>query len=225
MPRPTRSPSLEPRKRPRQPRAEETVAILVEAAAQVLESSGLEGYNTNAVAARAGVSVGSLYQYFANKDALTVALMKREDARFAADLDRALALGGGRAALDGFIDAVVRQQLARPRLARLLDVEEGRPDVQRAVGGSRRFGPLLARVLASPDLPAQRRPRIAARDVGAILRGLADAAGARGETGAAGLRRRIAAAVYGYLERMAAAETMRATPPRRRSRRPQAADP
>lgn len=46
------------------------LATLLEAAAQVLEAKGLEGFNTNAVAERAGVSIGSLYQYFPSKDAL-----------------------------------------------------------------------------------------------------------------------------------------------------------
>jgi len=203
---------LAPRKAPRQGRSEQTVAIILEAAAQVLEASGLEGFNTNAVAQRAGVSIGSLYQYFPGKDALTVALMRREGARFHADVVVALAAPHGRAALDGCIDAAVRQQLARPRLARLLDIEESRPEIQRALEGTPSLRALLEQILTRDDLPPQARPRVVAGDLGAIIRGLTDAAGERGETELADLRHRIAAAVFGYLDAMSGASAAATSP-------------
>ena len=58
------------RKTPPQKRSADTVAVIVEAAARVVELNGFEGFNTNAVAEGAGVSIGSLYQYFPSKDAL-----------------------------------------------------------------------------------------------------------------------------------------------------------
>ena len=57
-------------------------AILA-AAARVLARESLAGFNTNRVAEVAGVSVGSLYQYFPNKAALVAALIEREQARYA----------------------------------------------------------------------------------------------------------------------------------------------
>jgi AcrR family transcriptional regulator len=66
-----------PRKQPRQGRAKVTVEALLEAAAQVLVSSGYEATTTKQVAERAGVSIGSLYQYFPNKEALVSALFER----------------------------------------------------------------------------------------------------------------------------------------------------
>ena len=66
------------RRVPRQRRASDTVEIILEAAAQVLEAGGLPAFTTNAVAQRAGVSIGTLYQYFANKDVLIVALARQE---------------------------------------------------------------------------------------------------------------------------------------------------
>ena len=66
------------RRTPRQTRAEETVAAIIEAAAQVLEATGLKAFTTNAVAERAGVSIGTLYQYFADKHAILAAAARRE---------------------------------------------------------------------------------------------------------------------------------------------------
>ncbi|ATB39076.1 TetR family transcriptional regulator [Cystobacter fuscus] len=66
-----------PRKRPRQERAKATVELILEAAAHVLVSSGYEGTTTKQVAERAGVSIGSLYQYFPSKEALVAMLVER----------------------------------------------------------------------------------------------------------------------------------------------------
>lgn len=66
------------RRIPRQARAAETVAAILEATAQVLEAGGLAALTTNAVAARAGVSIGTLYQYFDDKNAILLALARRE---------------------------------------------------------------------------------------------------------------------------------------------------
>jgi AcrR family transcriptional regulator len=68
---------LEPRKLPKQGRSEATVEAILEAAAQVFEHHGYAAGTTNRIAARAGVSIGSLYQYFPNKDAVLVALVRR----------------------------------------------------------------------------------------------------------------------------------------------------
>jgi AcrR family transcriptional regulator len=66
------------RKSPRQRRAREKVELILEAAVQLLESAGIEGFNTNAIAERAGVSIGSLYRYFPDKSAILQALADRE---------------------------------------------------------------------------------------------------------------------------------------------------
>ncbi|SAI66472.1 TetR family transcriptional regulator [Bordetella ansorpii] len=195
---------LRPRKAPTQTRSLETVAAIVEAAAQVLEAEGLEGFNTNAVARRAGVSIGSLYQYFPGKDALTVALIERETARFYDDARGALAQRGGRAALEYLIGAAVRQQLQRPMLARLLDAEEARPALRGEVDKPQAFHALLVTCIQRARRRCA-RPEVAASDVSAIIRAMTDAAGERGERDVADLERRIGAAVFGYLARVDAA--------------------
>ncbi len=69
-----RKPPEVPRKRPTQDRAKATVDAILRATAHILKTKGYEGCSTNAVARRAGVSIGSLYQYFPSKEALVVAL-------------------------------------------------------------------------------------------------------------------------------------------------------
>lgn len=184
-----------------QPRSEHTVAAIIEAAAQVLEIAGLEGFNTNAVALRAGVSIGSLYQYFPGKDALTVALINREIACFYEDAAVALGKRSGKAALEYLIGTAVRQQLQRPMLARLLDVEEGRPALRGEVTQQETMLNLLVTIIrrARPSLTA---PHVAAGDLLGIIKGMVDAAGDRGETDTHHLELRLRAAAFGYLGRV-----------------------
>jgi AcrR family transcriptional regulator len=66
------------RKKPRQSRSEGTIEAIFEAAARILQAQGLDGFNTNAVANVAGVSIGTLYQYFPNKNAILIAMSLRE---------------------------------------------------------------------------------------------------------------------------------------------------
>jgi AcrR family transcriptional regulator len=78
------------RRIPRQARATETAAAILEGAAQILEANGLAGFTTNAVAERAGVSIGTLYQYFADKNAILLALAKQQVELGLAEIARAL---------------------------------------------------------------------------------------------------------------------------------------
>jgi AcrR family transcriptional regulator len=66
------------RKRPQQPRAKETVRAILEATAQILDRESLEAATTTRIAEVAGVSIGSLYQYFSHRDAILDALQDRE---------------------------------------------------------------------------------------------------------------------------------------------------
>jgi AcrR family transcriptional regulator len=72
------TPSIHSRKRPKQARSEGLVATILEAAAQVLAAEGAHRFTTARVAERAGVSVGSLYQYFPNKAAILFRLQSDE---------------------------------------------------------------------------------------------------------------------------------------------------
>jgi AcrR family transcriptional regulator len=94
-----------PRKTPRQQRSREMDGFILEAAARILEEKGPEGFNTNRIAERAGISVGSLYQYYPNKAALLFRLQERENS---ATLDRVetCLCDGSRSHRDRLCDAV-----------------------------------------------------------------------------------------------------------------------
>src|ERR1700678_2472456 len=73
-----RSGSISSRKQPHQARSSELVAAILEAAVQVLAKQGAQRFTTARVAEKAGVSVGSLYQYFPNKAAILFRLQSDE---------------------------------------------------------------------------------------------------------------------------------------------------
>jgi len=72
-----RKPLTQPRKHASQERSRATVDALVEATARILVREGFDRASTNRIAEQAGVSVGSLYQYFPSKDALVAAVIDR----------------------------------------------------------------------------------------------------------------------------------------------------
>jgi len=94
------------------------VAVILEATAQLLERDGLEGFTTNAVAERAGVSIGAIYRYFPNKRALMLALAERESALHGEEMQRLLQANGSglapdRALVRAFIGAFKGRTRAR----------------------------------------------------------------------------------------------------------------
>lgn len=70
-----------PRKAPRQERSKALVEAILDAAARILARDGREAANTNAIAREAGVSIGSLYQYFPSREAIIDALVHRHGHR------------------------------------------------------------------------------------------------------------------------------------------------
>lgn len=196
---------LKRRKEPRQARSAEMVRVIVEAAARILETRGLDGYNTNAVAEVAGVSVGSLYQYFPSKDAVTAALIAREKAQLlgevaAIDLSD-LAPKAPQCALRRLIAACVAHQMRRPSLARILDFEELRlPLPEHNANASLDLIGTLEAIVGALEVRLPAAPKTVAADCLAIIKGMNDAAGERGETRPDALQARIERAVFGYLQ-------------------------
>jgi AcrR family transcriptional regulator len=110
------SATLTVRKRPVQPRAASTVDAIAEAAVEVLVAGGLDALTTTRVAERAGVSVGTLYQYFPNKQALLADVVHRHLGRVTEAVEAAARAARGKPL------AVMARELVRAYLdAKLAD--------------------------------------------------------------------------------------------------------
>lgn len=173
----------------RQARGERRIAEILDAALALFAEVGYEAASTNRIAARAGISPGSLYQFFANKEAITEALSARLAERMGAA--HAAAFDGADVAdlplddlLDRILDPLIAFNLANPGAKALL----AGPDAPAPLAVATRplQEALLGRVSAvigtrAPGLPAVERDRaalVAAQIVRAMTGAITSAAGA-----------------------------------------------
>ncbi|WKX69557.1 TetR/AcrR family transcriptional regulator [Streptomyces sp. XD-27] len=111
------------RRAPVQRRSAERLGRILDACAELLDETGYEELSTRAVAARAGVPIGSVYRFFDNKRALAEALAQRNLDRYAARIDAALAAsgvaGGGdwRRAIEVVVDEYLAMKRGAPGFA------------------------------------------------------------------------------------------------------------
>lgn len=206
---------LEPRRKPRQARSQATVEVILAAAARVFARAGYAATTTNHVAAKAGVSIGSLYEYFPSKDAILVALVERHLDEAERELGRVVTeLGDARPSLHDTIGRLVRTMVelhARdPGLHRVLFEEAPLPPKLRhrvaVLEGT--MASELARLLAAHGLghgeartaaamavqvAESLTHRLVLHDVGASARGWREAAEPH--------VREISTLLLGYLER------------------------
>jgi AcrR family transcriptional regulator len=99
---PTLERGIQPRRQPMQARSRERVERILDAAAQLLAEDGYDAVKTNSIAKRAGVSIGSVYQFFPNRFAIFNALAERYRAKINVSLDRHLTP----ATIDSWEDAI-----------------------------------------------------------------------------------------------------------------------
>ncbi|GKQ50192.1 TetR/AcrR family transcriptional regulator [Bradyrhizobium sp. Ce-3] len=143
---------LEPRKRPVQQRSAVTVDALFEASIQVLLAVGYRKLTTTRVAERAGVSVGTLYQYFPNRQALMVAVIERYLNEISMSVEQSCAALHGckletmaTGLVDGFIAAKwKRLDVSRAMQEPLADVDGARLIRIAAARGAKSVAALLA---------------------------------------------------------------------------------
>lgn len=114
------------RRSPTQKRAQVTVEAMLDAAIRLLKKSGTASITTNSIAETAGVSIGSVYQYFPNKRAIFIALHERHIAQVDSIIERCLTANID-ATLEGLlssiIDGIVVVHAADPELSELLHSE------------------------------------------------------------------------------------------------------
>jgi AcrR family transcriptional regulator len=184
------------------------VALILQAAARVLQQHSLAGFNTNRVADVAGISVGSLYQYFPNKAAVVAALVEQFQAELALSVEQAVAShanGPLPAALEALAEVAIGHQYGNSVLAAALDAEELRlPLADRIDPARHRMGMAVHGLLAQhwSTVPAH-----VVKDCLVIAKALVEAdapsaanANEAPQAAPAGLKRRVVAALLGYLQ-------------------------
>ena len=190
------------RRVPVQARGRRTVARVLDAAGEQFASVGYEAATTTQIAARAKVSVGSLYQFFADKEALLDALAERHAAGIDEVLSSSRQLGQGASlthVVDAIVDGVVAHAREQPFLGTLL-AGASSPSIARV--SQRLRGELASRVelvIARKPISPVRRRRVAAVCVdllAALLPRVLDDFGQRRR----GMERELKLALTAYLE-------------------------
>ena len=120
------------RRWPGQERSRQTVAAILQAAGEILVRRGYAGATTNAIAKRAGVSIGSLYQYFPDKYAVYVGLLEEHCDEVHDELDTLLHILGREdrpiaETLREVLETVIELHAAEPELHRVLFAEVPQP--------------------------------------------------------------------------------------------------
>jgi len=114
------------RRRPTQRRAQETVEAILDAVIRLLKRAGVSAITTNSIAETAGVSIGSVYQYFPDKRAIFIALHERHIHQVDKVLRRKISESEGET-LDclvaSLLDGMIEAHASDPELAALLDSE------------------------------------------------------------------------------------------------------
>lgn len=122
--------AAKPRKSPSQARSKATVDVILQATARVLVRDGYASASTNRIAETAGVSIGSLYQYFPSKHALVTALRRRHAEEMLAMLVETGKGATQASAVDAvkiLVHAVIAAHMVDPQLHRVLGQEVPRP--------------------------------------------------------------------------------------------------
>jgi len=153
------------RRAPQQARSRATVERIVAAGRTVLLERGWEGVTTNHVAAAAGVSPGSLYQYFPDKEAVLDEVVDREIRDLEARISRAfvdtLRVPFGADVVRRNVEALLDAFGEQPAMTRILVDQMPRGAGSRRAAFARRVDELVATVLATRGVPG-RRPDVMA---------------------------------------------------------------
>lgn len=118
---------------PRQVRGQRKVEHIVRSAEALFAEIGFEQATTNAIAARAGISIGSLYQFFASKEAILSAMADRYLVQMRRAIDEGMAQS----------DAVQLEQFLTKMLTMVVKLQEQRPYFLQCLGRSGGPSPVL----------------------------------------------------------------------------------
>ena len=203
--------SLSRRRKPIQPRSVFTVNAVLEATARILTEQGLDRLTTNAVAELAGVSVGSIYQYFPSKEALVAELRSRHEREIGEVLEVAVKSCEGLGFEDSLRVVVLANVEAHARESKLhyllteryadvgFEINERQPRFKFAGGES---NPIVQHLRDTQDIPLA-RAKIIGQLCGVIVESMTHAGVVHQQPHLPNevLVEEIVAAVLGYLDR------------------------
>lgn len=203
------NPVVAPRKRPRQTRSTQMVSDILEAAVRVLEREGARRFTTARVAEAAGVSVGSLYQYFPNKEAILFRLQASEWAETGGQIHDLLAdtsrppMERLRAMVLAFFRSECEEAALRTALEDAAPLYRDAPEAK-AHRQSGRKHMLAFMAEALPDVDARKR-RLAADVVATVVTSTGKSVSEQGRPRAEvdAMARTVGEMLCGYLERVA----------------------
>lgn len=197
--------ALKPRKTPRQARSAATVDAISKAAVQVLLAEGGHRLTTTRVAERAGVSVGTMYQYFPHKQALLYALVQQHMAEYVEAFEAACLQHRGQSVAsmsEGIVNAFVDEKIRQPDVSRALYKIAAELDTDELrIGISKQLQDACSELLASAtditfdDLPDVSFTLLTAMN--GTMRALFELGAQEGRVGM--LRKQLLALCRGYL--------------------------
>ncbi len=156
------------RRRPRQSRGQKRVELLLDAAATVIATSGIEAATAEAIAAQARTAKGSLYQFFPNRDAVLAALALRYADEMRAIHERAFPMDSHGMPLDRLIDRIVKPLAEfhdrNPAFRRVFASNDGPVDDTRSAPARLRSQLFDSFVDRLDVLFASRNPKLPSRD-------------------------------------------------------------
>lgn len=169
---PAEIPTATPRREPRQARSKERVERVLAAAAALVDARGVDAVTTNAIAEEAGLPVGTIYQFFPNREAVLLALLGRGldelDARFRPLLAPEHDAAPLAVTIDAVVDALAAAYTDVPALAALMQGMRADPRFAAvAEGNNQRVAGWLVELMRrqAPGLPAARARAIATASV------------------------------------------------------------
>ncbi|MGJ8528212.1 TetR/AcrR family transcriptional regulator [Maritalea sp.] len=192
---------LKPRKKPVQGRSKAVVDAILQASIRVLDREGYSAFNTNRVAEIAGVSVGSVYQYFPSKEAILMTILRQKRQNLLDKFNIVATADNGddlTSAVTRLVGATIEAQGDWPRLAKVLALAEHDLPVEQSGRGLKiEIADSLTNVLAHYGIE---QPKVAALDIMAIVDALIHSAQSTRKDANAHLQRNIVNAVMGYLQ-------------------------
>jgi AcrR family transcriptional regulator len=190
------------RKEPRQERARATVEAIVEAAARILDRQGWGRFTTNAVAEMAGVSIGSLYQYFPNKLALVETILRRHFDDVLSALRFANEHTSRNERIECLISGMITAHSIHPSLHRVLleDVPRGKISKSIHQNFEREYWSLYTKLIAAGEVSsASPREALRAQVLSAAIAGVIHDSARRGTLRSPAFEQELVHLVDAYL--------------------------